>query len=76
MALQEKLMKIVANHDFIMVDFQVFPAIGNVEFEIIGKDYFPFDLFSELEMSLGRLTTLCPAVVDGQNSFKLVLKLF
>lgn len=74
--LKEKLLKILANHGFIMVGFNVFPAIGSVEFEIIGEDYFPFDLFTELEISLGRLSTLCPAVFDGKNSFKLVLDLF
>ena len=72
--LKEKIMKILSNHGFIMVDFKVFPAIGVVQFEIIGKDYFPFDLFSDLEFS-GCLSTLSPSSHDGQNSFLLVLRL-
>lgn len=74
--LKEKLMKIVSKYDFILVDYQVFPALGVIQFEIVGKDYFPFDLFTELECSLGRLTTLSPSTVDGKNAFNLVLKLF
>ncbi len=74
--LKENLMKILSAHGFIMVDFQVFPVIGVVEFEIIGKDYFPFDLFCDLESSVPcQLSTLCPSCHFGQNSFKLVLRL-
>lgn len=73
--LKEKLMKIVSKHDFILVDYQVFPALGVIQFEIVGKDYFPFQLFSDLTSSLGCLSTLSPSLSDGKNAFTLILRL-